>query len=90
MSLKDWLKKGWLVEHQASQQEIADLLTVAERDMADCRAEGLSPDWRLNIAYNAALQCCKHAICSFASLMDRTEQDQTSPVASLPMDSYGQ
>jgi len=64
VSLKDWLKKSWLVEHQASRQEIADLLTVAERDMADCRAEGLSPDWRLNIAYNAALQLATIALAA--------------------------
>jgi len=64
VSLKDWLKKGWLVEHQAGRQEIADLLTVAERDMADCRAEGLSPDWRLNIAYNAALQLATTALAA--------------------------
>ncbi len=56
MSLQDWLKNGWLVEHRTSRQEIADLLAVADRDLAQCRAPGLSPDWQLNIAYNAALQ----------------------------------
>jgi cell fate (sporulation/competence/biofilm development) regulator YlbF (YheA/YmcA/DUF963 family) len=39
-------------------------LVVAERDMADCRAEGLSPDWRLNIAYNAALQLATAALAA--------------------------
>lgn len=56
MSLKDWARNGWLTEHKTSPQEIADLLHVANRDLADCQAEGLSPDWHLNIAYNAALQ----------------------------------
>ena len=56
MSLRDWLKNGWLIEHKTSRQEIADLLGVADRDLADCKTPGLSPDWRLNIAYNAALQ----------------------------------
>ena len=56
MSLKDWLKNGWLVEHKTSPQEITDLLGVMDRDLADCETPGLSPDWRLNIAYNAALQ----------------------------------
>ena len=56
MSLKDWARNGWLAEHKTSPQEIADLLRVADRDLADCRAEGLSSDWHLNIAYNAALQ----------------------------------
>ncbi len=56
MSLVDWLGNGWLVEHRTSAQEIGDLLAVVDRDMRDCAVPGLSPDWRLNIAYNAALQ----------------------------------
>jgi len=56
VSLRDWLKNAWLTEHESSRQEIADLLTVIDRDLKDCQSEGLSPDWRLAIAYNAALQ----------------------------------
>ena len=56
MSLKDWLKNAWLTEHETSQEEIADLLAVIDRDLDDCQSEGLSPDWQLAIAYNAALQ----------------------------------
>ena len=55
MSLQNWLNNGWLTEHQTSSQEIAALLAVADRDLSDCRTSGLSPDWQLNIAYNAAL-----------------------------------
>ena len=62
MSLQDWRKNGWLVEHQPSAQEIADLLAVADRDLTDCQAEGLSVDWRLSIAYNAALQLATAAL----------------------------
>jgi len=56
MSLEDWLRNGWLIEHETSPAEIAELLAIVERDLADCRIQGLSPDWKLNIAYNAALQ----------------------------------
>jgi uncharacterized damage-inducible protein DinB len=62
MSLKDWLNNGWLVEHQTSREEIADLRAVVERDLKDCRTPGLSADWRLNIAYNAALQAAAAAL----------------------------
>jgi len=62
MSLRDWLNNGWLIEHKTSRQEITDLLAVADRDLADCQAEGLSPDWRLGIAYNAALQAATAAL----------------------------
>lgn len=56
MSLRDWLKNGWLIEHQTSPREIVDLLGIADRDLDNCQTAGLSPDWKLNIAYNAALQ----------------------------------
>ena len=56
MSLPDWERNGWLTRHQTSRNEIRDLLQVVERDLADSVAEGLSADWRMNIAYNAALQ----------------------------------
>lgn len=67
MSLQDWLKSGWLTEYQTSLQEIKDLLVVAERDLNDCRTArkaGLSPDWQLNIAYNAALQLATAALAA--------------------------
>ena len=67
MSLTDWLKRGWLVEHKPSRQEVADLFGVADRDLKDCQTPGLSPDWKLNIAHNAALQVATAALaaCGF-------------------------
>jgi hypothetical protein len=56
VSLSDWLKSAWLIEHETSPDEIGDLLSVIDRDLRDCCATGLSPDWKLAIAYNAALQ----------------------------------
>jgi hypothetical protein len=64
MSLIDWLRNGWLVAHKPSRQEIRDLLAIAERDLRECRAEGLSPDWRLAIAYNSALQSASAALAA--------------------------
>ncbi len=64
MSLQDWLKSGWLIKHQTSRQEIVDLLRMADRDLAQCRTPNLSPDWQLNIAYNAALQAATGALAA--------------------------
>ena len=55
--MAEWLTNGWLIEHETSRQEIQHLLRLADRDLADCRNQSLSVDWRFNIAYNAALQC---------------------------------
>lgn len=64
MTLRDWLRKGWLTEHRSSREEIRDLLAAADRDLADCRALGLSADWRLSIAHNAALLCATAALAA--------------------------
>ena len=64
MSLADWQKNGWLTPHRTSAREIADLLAVVERDLADSAAKGVSADWRMNIAYNAALQSATSALAA--------------------------
>jgi len=64
MSLSDWERNGWLTKHQTSPNEIRDLLQVVERDLADSASKGLSADWRLNIAYNAALQAATAALAA--------------------------
>jgi hypothetical protein len=72
MSLKDWSRNGWLVEHKTSPAEIAELLEIAKRELADCNVEGLSADWKLNIAYNAALQVTTAALaaCGYRASRD--------------------
>ena len=64
MSLQNWLNNGWLTKHRTSSQEITALLGLADRDLLDCRASGLSPDWQLNIAYNAVLQTATAALAA--------------------------
>jgi hypothetical protein len=62
MTLPDWLANRWLVPHEPSREEVEDLLAVVERDLTDASIETLSPDWRLGIAYNAALQLATLAL----------------------------
>jgi len=57
MSLQQWANNGWLRAHASSAQEVADLLAIVERDLADAAGE-ISADWRFGIAYNAALKLC--------------------------------
>jgi len=74
MSLDDWLRNGWLVAHKPTRQDIHDLLGIAERDLRECRTEGLSPDWRLAIAYNAALQSAAAALAAAGYRSSRNGQ----------------
>jgi len=64
VTLQHWLSSGWLSAHKSSPQEIKNLLALADRDIAECRITGLSPDWLLNIAYNAALQASAAALAA--------------------------
>jgi len=62
MSLRSWVGNGWLVEHEPGPSEVADLLAVSNRDLADSRVEGLSADARMSLAYNSALQAATAAL----------------------------
>ena len=57
MSLLQWFENGWVVRHQSSSQEIANLLAIVDRDLRDVQGK-ISADWRFGIAYNAALKLC--------------------------------
>lgn len=62
--MSDWLAAGLLKKHSPTRAEINELLALVERDLEQCQVAGLSPDWRLAIAYNAALQCATAALAA--------------------------
>jgi hypothetical protein len=64
MSLKTWLDNRWIIEHVTSASEIAELFEVVDRDLDNAAIERLSPDWQMNIAYNAALQLATIALAA--------------------------
>ena len=64
MPLSEWLANRWLVVHSPTQQEIADLFAVVDRDLTDAAVPRLSEDWRLGITYNAALQLATIALAA--------------------------
>ena len=64
VSLSVWLDKGWLVRHRPDRREISELLGIADRAIADAGVKGISPDARLSIAHNAALQLATAALAA--------------------------
>lgn len=56
MSLQQWQNNGWLRSHKTDRHEIANLLAIADRDIADAASGDISDDWKFGIAYNAALK----------------------------------
>ena len=83
MSLTDWQKNGWLKKHQTSPQEIAALLAVADRDLKDAKAKGLSDDWRFSIAYNAALQTSNAALAASGFTVAKGDSNHFRVIQSL-------
>lgn len=66
-----------------SPQEIADLLAIVERDIADAQGD-ISADWRFGIAYNAALRLCTILLYASGYRPERTLQHYRT-IAALPM-----
>jgi uncharacterized protein (UPF0332 family) len=64
VSFRDWQGNGWVRPRQTSPEEIRNLLAIAQRDLQDASTSGLSADWRLSIAYNAALQLAAAALAA--------------------------
>jgi hypothetical protein len=64
MTLSKWERNGWLKQLTPRRAEIRDLIKLVERDLADSLAEGISADWQLSIAYNAALQVANGALAA--------------------------
>jgi len=64
MTLQNWLRNSWLVQHTASLEEISNLLAISDRDLAACQVRELPTDWRFAIAYNAALQAATAALAA--------------------------
>jgi len=62
VTLEDWLRNGLLRTHHSSRQEIVELFAISDRDLANCRTTGLDAEWRMAIAYNAALQAATAAL----------------------------
>ena len=84
MSLRDWQRNSWLVQHQSSADEIAALLAIVERDLANARLPELADDWKLSIAYNAGLQAATAALAA-AGFRAAREQHHYRTIQSLAL-----
>ena len=84
MSLADWRRNSWLLEHETSAEEIVALLAIIDRDLANARLAGLADDWKFSIAYNAALQAATVAL-SAAGYRAARDQHHYRTIQSLAL-----
>ena len=61
-SLEAWADNGWLQRHEATREEIDNLLAIVDRETRDARVPGLSLDAQLGMLYNAALKLADIAL----------------------------
>jgi hypothetical protein len=85
MSLDAWKTNGWLREYSTSEQEIADLLGLVERDLKDAERQEISTDWRFNIAYNAGLQLAIMVLFAAGYRTGRGESKHYRVIQALPL-----
>jgi hypothetical protein len=64
MGLENYARNNWIRSHVTSSDEIKGLLAVADRDIGQSQTAGLGPEWRFDIAYNAALQSATAALAA--------------------------
>jgi len=64
MSLENWLNDKLIVRHRPSAGEVAQLLHICDCDLETAQITEVSPDWRLSIAHNAALQAAKATLAA--------------------------
>jgi hypothetical protein len=83
LCVQEWANNGWLRTHSSSPREVADLLAIVDRDLAD--AEGnMSSDWRFGIAYNGALKLRTILLHASGYRAERNLQ-QYRTIAALPI-----
>ncbi|MGD0827124.1 MAG: hypothetical protein ABSA09_03445 [Desulfobaccales bacterium] len=83
MTLQQWANNGWLTPHTTSAQEIANLLTIVDRDLADAAGE-ISTDARFGIAYNGALTLCMMLLYAAGYRAAKGGHEHYRPIQALP------
>ena len=61
MGLEEWVANHWLFPHEATREDVVDLLAAVDVDL-DTATATVAPAWRFAIAYTAALRLCTVAL----------------------------
>jgi len=69
--LQLYSSNSWIRSHATSKEEIARLLAIADRDIAQSQTAGLGAEWRFDIAYNAVLQLATATLAACGFRADR-------------------
>lgn len=85
-SLEQWKQNDWLVRDEATLPEITQLFAVADRELNDSGATGLSVDGKLMHAYDAALTLCQIALRASGYRVNRRQHGHhQKTIEALPL-----
>jgi hypothetical protein len=85
MSLEQWRKNSWLREEPATFNEIKDLISVVDREIADASVTQLSTDGRFMHAYDAALNLCAIALRVSGYSVPKGSNHHKRTIGALPL-----
>lgn len=83
MSLQQWYENAWLKTCEPSAVEVANLLSVAERELNDASLAGISPDGRFDHAYSAIRTLAKIALHACGYTVPRGAREHEHTIESL-------
>lgn len=72
MSLESWNGNHWIEKYTTTKAEIEALIDMARKDLTQTELPGLTDDWKLKIAYEAALCCARAALNKCGYRVSRT------------------
>lgn len=86
MSLERWKQNDWLIRDEARLPEIIQLFAVADRELSDAGADGLSIDGKFMHAYDAALTLCTIALRACGYRVNRKQHGHhQKTIEALPL-----
>lgn len=83
MTLQQWLDNGWVISAVPSRLELANLLSIAEREIADASLQGMSADGAFDHAYSAVRTLCQAALHATGYSIQRGVREHERVIESL-------
>jgi len=83
MTLEEWQQNHWPKQSIATPAEIAQLLAVVDREIADASIKAVSVDGRFMHAYDAALNLCAIALRASGYIAAKGQGNHKRTIGSL-------
>ena len=90
MSLEQWQENGWIRRVEASASDLANLIGVARREVADASLADISADGRFDHAYGAVRALCQVALLASGYSTTKGTREHERTIESIKFTIDGQ